>query len=337
MSSEHSSGLNQKPPAIFLMGPTASGKTDLAMRLQDALNCELISVDSALIYKDMDIGTAKPSAEELADYPHHLVDIIDPGQSYSVAEFCQNAFALMEDITTRGKIPLLVGGTMMYFRALIYGLGDLPSASPEIRAEIDKDAEEHGWAYVHQQLAEVDPESAQRINPNDPQRIQRALEVFRASGVTMTEHRRIEQAKKSSDPIADFPYNLLQIAIAPEDRAVLHKRIEQRFIAMCKSGFEDEVKALKARGDLHLDMPSMRSVGYRQMWQYLDGDYDYDEMLYKGIVATRQLAKRQLTWLRGWQGLNWIYTSDKQHALDKSELIDFMTGEALKITGQHFN
>ncbi len=327
----------KKPLAIFLMGPTASGKTDLAMRLQDELNGEIISVDSALIYKGLDIGSAKPSSEELALYPHHLVDILDPAESYNAADFRNDALALMNEIHARGKTPILVGGTMMYFKVLIEGMGDLPSASPEIRAEIDRLAGQHGWAYVHEELAKVDPASAERINPNDPQRLQRALEVFRVSGVTMTEFRRLEALSKSDTPLQDFSFNVVQLALAPEDRSVLHQRIEQRFVAMCENGFKEEVMALKQRQDLHLDLPSMRCVGYRQMWLHLDGEYTYDEMLFKGIVATRQLAKRQLTWLRGWQGLNWIYTTKQQQILCKEELLDFMLENALKIIGKHLN
>ena len=326
---------SSKPLVIFLMGPTASGKTDLAMRLQDELNGEIISVDSALIYKGMDIGSAKPTQAELAKYPHHLVDILDPSERYNAADFRCDALRLMQDISARGKVPILVGGTMMYFKVLIEGMGDLPSASPVVRAEIDAIAAEHGWAYVHSELAKVDPESANRINPNDPQRLQRALEVYRLSGETMTEFRRKEALIKSATPLNDFPYNVIQFALAPEDRAVLHKRIETRFIAMCDNGFQGEVLQLKNRGDLHLDLASMRCVGYRQMWQYLDGEYDYDEMLFKGVVATRQLAKRQLTWLRGWQGLNWIYTTGQQHALSKLELVDFMLEKALIVISKH--
>ncbi len=323
-----------KPLAVFIMGPTASGKTDLAMRLYDCLPCELISVDSALIYQGMNIGSAKPNKQELENYPHHLIDMIDPAQNYSAADFRRDALNLMSDIQEKGKIPVLVGGTMMYYNLLLKGLSDLPSASPVVRAEIDQMAAEHGWAYVHGELDKIDPVSAERINPNDPQRIQRALEVYKISGKTMTQFRQEEAQSKGQDYLAEFPFDVVQIALAPDDRSILHERIKQRFIKMCDSGFVAEVEQLKARGDLDLSMPSMRCVGYRQVWQYLEGEFDYDTMLEKGVVATRQLAKRQLTWLRGWQDVNWIYTSNEQQALSKSELFYFMQLEALKIINQ---
>ncbi|MCK5881991.1 MAG: tRNA (adenosine(37)-N6)-dimethylallyltransferase MiaA [Sinobacterium sp.] len=307
------------------------------MRLQDELNGEIISVDSALIYKGLNIGSAKPTPDELAVYPHHLVDILDPAESYNAADFRRDALALMHDIVARGKTPLLVGGTMMYFKVLLEGMGDLPSASPSVRAEIDATAKEKGWGFVHDELAKVDPESAARINVNDPQRLQRALEVYKISGTTMTEFRRLEALSKPDDPLQHFPFDVVQLALAPEDRSVLHQRIEQRFIKMCEHGFKEEVIALRARPDLHVGLASMRCVGYRQMWLHLDGDYDYDEMVFKGVVATRQLAKRQLTWLRGWKSLNWIYTTEQQHVLSKNELLDFMLERALRIIGKHLN
>ena len=293
--------------------------------------CELISVDSALIYKGMDIGSAKPSRDELARYPHFLVDIIDPAQRYSAADFRRDALTLMQEIQARGKVPVLVGGTMMYFNLLLKGLSDLPSASLEIRSQINQMAAEHGWACVHAELKKVDPVSAERINPNDPQRLQRALEVYKISGKTMTQFRQEESEAKNVDFLADFPFDVVQLALAPQERSVLHDRIEQRFLHMCDNGFVAEVEQLKARGDLDLSMPSMRCVGYRQVWQYLQGDFDYETMLDKGVIATRQLAKRQLTWLRGWQGVNWIYTTDEHHGLSKSELLDIIQLDALKI------
>jgi tRNA dimethylallyltransferase len=314
------------PRAIFLMGPTASGKTDLAMRLCEALPCEIISVDSALVYKGMDIGTAKPSAAELARYPHHLVDILDPAQSYSAAQFRHDALEIMADISARGKIPLLVGGTMLYFRALIEGLGVLPEADPVVRAAIEKDAAEHGWQYVHQQLQAVDAVSAERIHPNDPQRLQRALEVYRLTGISMTQWRDLEQQQKQP-----FPYQVVQLALAPDDRAVLHQRIAQRFKRMLEQNFEAEVKALYQRGDLHPGLPSIRAVGYRQMWAYLAGEDDYAAMQEKGIAATRQLAKRQFTWLRSWQDVNWIYTDKRDEKLNKAEIIEKVEKKALQV------
>lgn len=294
------------------MGPTASGKTALAIELCHALPCEIISVDSALIYKGMDIGTAKPTAEELARAPHRLIDILDPVQSYSVAEFRRDALAAMKDITQRGRIPLLVGGTMMYYKALTDGLSTLPQADPLVRAEIEKQAEKNGWQALHQELQGIDPVSAQRIHPNDPQRLSRALEIYRISGKSMTE------LSLNKQPSA--PYQFSQFAIAPSDRHILHDRIAQRFDIMLNSGFEAEVARLKSRADLHLDLPSMRCVGYRQMWQFLEGENNYQEMREKGLAATRQLAKRQLTWLRSWQNLHWLDTFSKDNLTNVMKL-----------------
>ncbi|MFT5558639.1 MAG: tRNA dimethylallyltransferase [Sphingobacteriales bacterium] len=294
--------MNNYPTALFLMGPTASGKTDLAIKLALQCDCEIISVDSALIYKGMDIGTAKPSNAELQQVRHALVDILDPLESYSAGDFREDALKLMQEITDRGHTPLLVGGTMLYYKALVDGLSPLPSANPEIRAQIEKEALENGWQALHDNLEQIDPVSAARIHVNDPQRLARALEVFRISGKSLTE---LTQVK--SDPI---PYHIKQFAIAPAEKSVLHARIEQRFELMLESGFEQEVCKLYQRGDLHLDLPSMRCVGYRQMWEYLQGTMDYEEMRFRGIVATRQLAKRQMTWLRGWKDVTWLETDD---------------------------
>lgn len=287
-----------KSDVIFLMGPTASGKTALAMALHQALPVEIISVDSALIYRGMDIGSAKPTADELTQVPHHLIDIRDPAESYSAADFRSDALRLIADIQHRGNIPLLVGGTMLYFKALLDGISPLPEAQPEVRQQLEQEAEKLGWTELHRQLAEVDPVSAARIHPNDPQRINRALEVYRITGQSLT-----ELTAQKGEP---FAYPVHQFAIAPQDRALLHQRIALRYLQMLDSGFEDEVRVLKQRPDLHLDLPSMRCVGYRQMWQYLDGECSYDEMVQRGIAATRQLAKRQLTWLRSWQQLTWL-------------------------------
>ncbi|UTM57109.1 tRNA (adenosine(37)-N6)-dimethylallyltransferase MiaA [Photobacterium sp. CCB-ST2H9] len=295
------------PQAIFLMGPTASGKTDLAIRLRQQLPVELISVDSALIYRGMDIGTAKPDADELAQAPHRLLDIRDPSQSYSAADFREDALKEMADIVKAGRIPLLVGGTMLYYKALLEGLSPLPAADPAIRAEIEQQARERGWLSLHEELQRIDPVSATRIHPNDPQRLSRALEVFRISGKTLTE---LTQTQGET-----LPYQVHQFAITPKDRAILHQRIEQRFDNMIKAGFEQEVRALYERGDLHPDLPSVRCVGYRQMWDYFDGNCTLDEAIYRGICATRQLAKRQITWLRSWKDLTWLDSSDVEKAL----------------------
>ena len=288
--------LSSLPPALFLMGPTASGKTGLAIELCENLPCEIISVDSALIYRGMDIGTAKPNAAELQRAPHRLIDILDPAERYSVAEFRKDALLAMQDITTRGKIPLLVGGTMMYYKALIDGLSPLPESDQNVRKTIEAKAEKLGWEELHQQLAQIDPTSAKRIHPNDPQRLIRALEVYHLTNRSMTDL----MATKS----APIPYNTKQFCIAPDDRKVLHQRIAQRFQQMVDTGFQGEVEKLRTRDDLHLNLPSIRCVGYRQMWQYLDGDYDFNEMIEKSVAATRQLAKRQLTWLRGWENIH---------------------------------
>lgn len=301
--------MNALPPAIFLMGPTASGKTDLAMELCKVLPCELISVDSALVYRGMDIGTAKPSKEQLTEFPHRLVDILDPAQSYSAADFRADALAAMAEITARGKIPLLVGGTMLYFKALLDGLADMPAADAGIRAELEAQAAAHGWQALHDQLAVVDPVSAARIHPNDPQRLIRALEVYRVSGLSMTAHRE-QQTAQTTDAAASgrpqLPYTVANLAIAPADRKVLHDRIATRFSNMLDQGFLDEVLALRSRGDLHPGLPSIRAVGYRQVWDHLDDKLTYAEMQERGIIATRQLAKRQFTWLRSWEDLNWL-------------------------------
>ena len=297
------------PPAIFLMGPTAAGKTDLAIELTKVLPCELISVDSALVYRGMDIGTAKPSNALLDAYPHRLIDILDPSQSYSAADFRTDALQAMAEITARGKIPLLVGGTMLYFKALLEGLADMPAADAEVRAQIEAQAASQGWQALHDELASIDPVSAARIHPNDPQRLVRALEVFRVSGMSMTAHREqqsAQSAQASASGRHQLPYTVANLAIAPTDRKVLHDRIAVRFRQMLDEGFVEEVVALRSRGDLHSNLPSIRAVGYRQVWDHLDGKLTRDEMQERGIIATRQLAKRQFTWLRSWQDLHWL-------------------------------
>ena len=290
-----SNGINSASPVIAIMGPTASGKTGLALDIAAKVESEVISVDSALVYKGMDIGTAKPTQEEQAGVVHHLIDIIDPAQSYSVSQFVNDTNALIGDILARGKVPILAGGTMMYFNALINGISPLPKSDEKIRDEITQQAQRLGWSKLHDELRGVDPISGERIHPNDPQRITRALEVYRSTGKTLTHWQQQEGEK--------CPYNIAQFAIAPADRAVLHERIATRFDLMLEQGFENEVVKLYERSDLHEDLPSIRSVGYRQMWQYLDGQLSYAEMRERGIIATRQLAKRQCTWLRNWEGL----------------------------------
>lgn len=294
-----------KPDVICLMGPTASGKTAVAVDLVQERPMQIVSVDSAQIYRQMDIGTGKPEPEVLARAPHRLIDFIDPAQAYSASQFRSDAIREIDEILADGDIPLLVGGTMLYFRVLRDGLADMPDADPAVRAEIEALAEEQGWDAVHKQLAAVDPEAAARIHPNDPQRLQRALEVYRVSGRTLSSLHAAEQQ-------AELPYNLHFFAIQPEDRGVLHRQIETRFKQMLADGLEEEVRALHARGDLSHRLPSIKSVGYRQVWQYLEGEIDYEAMVERSIIATRQLAKRQLTWLRGWPSLQILRDSSAQ-------------------------
>jgi len=290
---QHPENLNtaETPTVIFIMGPTAAGKTDLAVACVEQFDCELISVDSALVYSEMDIGTAKPDAETLRRAPHKLIDIIDPSESYSAGNFREDALREIQSTLSRGKTPVLVGGTMLYYKTLQEGLSELPAADEAIRAQLEDDAKQYGWQVMHDRLASIDPVSAERIHPNDPQRIQRALEVFEVSGKTLTE---FWQAQKSQA----LPYKIVKIAFFPENRDLLKQRIAQRFYQMLELGLIEEVEALRARGDLNLDLPSMRCVGYRQVWEYLDGLMSREQMIDRGIIATRQLAKRQMTWLR---------------------------------------
>jgi len=297
--------MSSTPPIIWLMGPTAAGKTDLAIRIARRLPVEIVSVDSALVYRGMDIGTAKPEPHVLAEIRHHLVDILEPTESYSAAQFRADALEAIASILARGRIPLLTGGTMLYFRALEHGLSELPPADPEIRARLEREAHEHGWPALHARLAQVDPEAAGRIHANDPQRIQRALEVFEITGQPLSSL----QKRAGGEP---FPYPLAKWVVAPKDRSWLHARIAERFRQMLAKGFVDEVVALRARGDLDLSMPSMRAVGYRQVWEYLDGRYDYGAMVERGIAATRQFAKRQLTWLRAERDAEWFASEEPQ-------------------------
>ncbi len=285
------------------MGPTASGKTALAIELMQHGPFEIISVDSALIYRQMDIGTAKPDAAELQQAPHRLISFLDPAESYSVGDFRKDALREMADITAAGNIPLLVGGTMMYFKMLKEGMAKLPAADDKIRAQIEAEAAAEGWPAIHARLQQVDPKTAARLHPTDTQRLERALEVYRISGKPLSQWHQEQTAE-------ELPYRVCEMAIAPDNRSVLHQRIALRFQQMIEQGFQAEVKALYQRGDLDPSMPSMRAVGYRQMWDFLAGRLSHDEMIERGIIATRQLAKRQLTWLRGWQGLHWLETED---------------------------
>jgi tRNA dimethylallyltransferase len=291
------------------MGPTASGKTDLAIELVKTLNAELVSVDSALVYRGLDIGSAKPS------YPHHLINIRDPASPYNVADFVKDADAAVADIIARGRTPILVGGTMLYFKAFLEGLSPMPESSADVRAAIEAEAEALGWPALHAQLQSVDPNSATHIHPNHSSRITRALEVHRLSGVPLSQWQ-----QQSQDRVAPTKqYCVRQFALAPFDRAVLHERIERRFRLMIEQGFIDEVEILRTRGDLHADLPAIRAVGYRQLWHYLEGEYDLAECIDRGVAATRQLAKRQLTWLRKWPDLFWVYTDAHGNSVEHFE------------------
>ncbi len=291
------------PPAILLMGPTASGKTDLALALAERLPCGIISVDSAMVYRGMDIGTAKPAPAVLARVPHRLIDICDPGDPYSAARFRDDALHAMAEVRARGQVPLLVGGTMLYFRALQRGLSTLPQADPAVRADIQARARRTGPEAMHRWLAEVDPAAAAGIHPNDPQRVHRALEVFLAAGRPMSE-------LWQGSPGEPFAYRPIKLVRSPPRRAMLHARIAERFHRMIEMGFEDEVARLAQRGDLDPGLPSMRCVGYRQILQYLRGEHSFEDAVQRGIVATRQLAKRQYTWLRSEPGCHWLWDGE---------------------------
>jgi tRNA dimethylallyltransferase len=297
----------ESPISIFIMGATATGKTDLALAIYSELGAELpselVSVDSALVYRGMDIGTAKPDARTLKDSPHHLIDIIDPAEVYSAGQFREDALKLMSQISAKPRIPVLVGGTMLYFNSLQKGMADMPEVSESVRRAIENEAKTRGIIAMHERLKSVDPVSAQRIHPNDPQRIKRALELYDATGKTLTQFWREQEQEQSG---ASFPYRRIKIALMPDDRVELRKRITKRFDIMLRQGFIEEVEALYNRGDLHAGMPSIRAVGYRQVWSYLAGDYDFDEMREKAIIATAQLAKRQMTWLRKESDCNFI-------------------------------
>lgn len=292
--------LETSPAVICIYGPTAAGKTALSIDLAQQIDGEIISVDSALVYRGMDIGTAKPTLEERQGVAHHLIDICDPAETYSASEFRSDATALIDDILKRHRTPILIGGTMLYFKALLEGMSALPESDASIRQQLQAELDSHGLAALHQRLAQVDPDAAARIHPNDPQRTLRALEVYQLAGKPMT------QLVKQRQGALNYP--VYQFAVAPQQRATLHERIARRFELMLAEGFQHEVEALFERKDLHPDLPSIRSVGYRQMWQYLSGELNYQEMKERGIIATRQLAKRQLTWLRGWPDVHWLDT-----------------------------
>lgn len=306
---------DQRPNAIALMGPTASGKTALALEWAQRLDGEIVSVDSALVYRGLDIGAAKPTAAERATVPHHLLDLREPWQPYSAAEFATDAREALDEIAGRGKLPILAGGTGLYFHALLHGLSDMPEADAATRARIEAEAGERGWAALHAELQGIDPESAARIHATDAQRIQRALEVFRLSGRTISDWRR------ANTNTPRLPFRVLKLVLAPRDRAVLHQRIERRFDAMLEDGFLEEVRRLRELPELQahprpLDLPALRAVGYRQAWEHLDGAYDISEFRNRGIFATRQLAKRQLTWLRGELDARWFDPQSERGPLE---------------------
>ncbi|MCK5875148.1 MAG: tRNA (adenosine(37)-N6)-dimethylallyltransferase MiaA [Alcanivoracaceae bacterium] len=309
-------------PVVFLMGPTCSGKTGAAVELVQRLPLEIINVDSALVYQGLEIGAARPEPEVLAKAPHRLLGFLDPAEPYSAARFREDALREIADIHAAGRVPLLVGGTMLYFKALQQGLADLPAADPQVRAGIDAIAREHGWPEVHRLLAEVDPETAARLKPNDGQRLQRALEVYRISGEPLSALHRRQQSVALSDTesggLPAFPYTANCFALAPASRALLHERIAIRFHAMLEQGLVAEVEKLRQRADLHRELPAIKAVGYRQVWDYLDGRCGYEEMVERGIIATRQLAKRQFTWLRGWPDLEW-FDSDAPDLIERLE------------------
>jgi len=304
-----------KKPYIALMGPTASGKSDLALEIVQRWPCEIVSVDSAMVYRGMDIGTAKPDRSVLRQFPHHLMDIRDPAECFSAAEFCQAATEVLPVIFDKGRIPLLVGGTGLYFRSLQQGLSELPPADPEKREKLLQQAADVGWVALHQRLAECDPMSAKRIHPHDSQRIQRALEVYELTGCTMT-----EWFAKSTDQMGIKP--AIKIVLTPTQRHILHDRIAQRFKIMLRQGFIEEVEQLYQRPDLDLSKPALKAVGYRQVWQYLNGEYDRQQLVEKGVAATRQLAKRQLTWLRAEPEAHWLDSQDPTFQQQLHELLD---------------
>ncbi len=311
-------------PVVLLMGPTASGKTELALTLAERLPLEIVSVDSALVYRGLDIGTAKPSAEARARVPHHLIDVAEPDEHYSAGRFCADALACIEAIHERGRIPLLTGGTMLYFRVLLDGIAPMPPADPDVRRQLEAETATGGLAAMHAELARVDPAAAARIHAHDPQRVQRALEVWRLTG------RPISEWQADRQPLAA---PTLQLCVAPGDRQRLHDRIERRFHAMLQAGLVEEVERLRARPGMDADLPSMRAVGYRQVWQYLAGEVDHAGMVERAVVATRQLAKRQFTWLRRFEGAHWFDSDTVDGAALETRLIAFR-GQAPEFTAR---
>lgn len=312
-----------RPTVLFLMGPTASGKTDLAIKLSEKLAVDLISVDSVLVYRGMDIGSAKPDSETLKRHPHELIDIRDPSEAYSAADFCEDALECIEKSHNARRIPLLVGGTMLYFKALRDGLADMPPTNFELRAQIESRAAEQGWPALYEELRAVDPATAAQLHPNHSARIERALQIYHATGVPMSQY---HLAQEESGFCRRF--NLCQIGVLPRERQVLHTRIEQRLEQMFEQGFVEEVEKLYVRGDLNSELPSIRAVGYRQLWSYFEGETALEEAKLKALYATRKLAKRQLTWMRSWDNLNLIYTQDNQETTLHTDLI---VGRCLKI------
>ena len=317
---------SELPPAIFIMGPTASGKTDLAIELRKHLPVDLISVDSAQIYRQLDIGSAKPDAMTLADHPHRLIDIRDPAEAYSVAEFLNDARLQMAEISATGRIPLLVGGSMLYFKILLEGLSDLPKADQSVRDEIQRRADEFGWPSLYDELQQIDPQTAKKLHPNHSQRIQRALEVYQLTGMSMS----ALQAAVTNNGVLDH-YKVAQFSLVFNDRALLHRRIEQRFEKMMTGGLLAEVNDLHMRDDLHPDLPSMRAAGYQQIWQHLEGHCSLEVAVEKSIIASRQLAKRQITWLRNWPEANEICVD----TIETNTSTENSCNECLKILGQH--
>jgi len=311
---------SDKPAVVFIMGPTASGKTALAMQLASQIPCEIISVDSALVYKGLDIGSAKPSAEELERVPHQLVDIREPDEPYSAADFRADAMKVIDSAIAQGRLPVLVGGTMLYFKALVEGLAELPPANEGVRAALAKEIEENGLLSLHDRLKNIDAKSAERIHENDSQRIQRALEVYEITGRNLSELQEEGRKLEGKGECFEDLYEFKAIALAPKDRSVLHQRIRQRFSKMLDNGLLEEVKALHEKYGYNADLPAMRAVGYRQVWGFLSGELCYEEMVEKGIIATRQLAKRQLTWLRAWEGLYW-FEGNEENLLKKVLLV----------------